>query len=58
MIVGGDPHLISHRRLLDPAPANGIELPFQLSPHPIPLTRPPVQTDTALKVAPAIRINS
>ena len=31
--MGGEPHLISHRRLLDPAPRNGTELQFQLSPR-------------------------
>ena len=50
--------LISHRRPLDPAPRNGIELQFQLSPYPTPATRPCVQLNTASTEAPAMRIHS
>ena len=56
--MGGESILISHRRPLDPAPRNGTELQFLLTPRPTPAIRPSVPFDTELTLATAFRNNS
>lgn len=52
--MGEEPHLISHRRLLDPAPRIGTELQLLLSPRPAPAAQPSALPVTALTLAAAL----